>query len=87
MLLGQVLGLFFGRRESDQTLAPERQAYDRVWNREIHRLGEHEVVRRIAAVNEYRSGRTGPSGFEGWNMRLEREVAQLTYKITDRDDR
>jgi hypothetical protein len=85
MLLGQVLG-FFRRKDRDQTLAPERQAYDHVWNREIHRLGEPEVVRRIAAVNDYRSGRTGPSGFEVWNMRLEREVVQLAYKIADRDD-
>jgi hypothetical protein len=44
-------------------------------------------VRRIAAVNDYRSGRTGPSGFEGWNLRIEREIMQIAYEIADRDDR
>ena len=87
MLLGNVMGLFFRRKDKDQAAAPERQAYDRVWNREVGRLGQDEVLRRIAAVNDYRSGRTGPSGFEGWNLRIEREIVHLTYEITDRNDR
>lgn len=87
MLLGNVMGLFFRRKVEERTASPERQAYDQVWNREVGRLGQGEVVRRIAAVNDYRSGRTGPSGFEGWNLRMEREVMQLAYEIADRDDR
>lgn len=87
MLLANVMGLFFRRRAEERTASPERQAYDQVWNREVGRLGQGEVVRRLAAVNDYRSGRTGPSGFEGWNQRIEREVMQLAYEIADRDDR
>jgi len=87
MLLGSVMGLFFRWKNKDQAATPERQAYDRVWNREIGRLGQDEVLRRIAAVNDYRGGRTGPSGFEGWNLRLEREIMQLAYEIADRNDR
>lgn len=87
MLLGTVIGLFFRRKAEERASAPERQAYDQVWNREVGRLGQNEVVRRLAAVNDYRSGRTGPSGFEGWNLRIEREIMQLTYEIADRDDR
>ena len=87
MLLGDVMGLFFHWKDKDQAAAPDRQAYDQVWNREIGRLGQDEVLRRIAAVNDYRSGRTGPSGFEGWNMRIEREITMLAYRIADRDDR
>jgi hypothetical protein len=88
-MLGNVLGLFFRSKDSDRASAPppDRQACDQVWNREIDRLGRDEVVRRIAAVNDYRSGRTGPSGFEGWNLRIEREITQLSYKIADRADR
>ena len=81
------MGLFFHRKDKDQAAAPERLAYDQVWNREIGRLGQDEVLRRIAAVNDYRSGRTGPSGFEGWNLRIEREITMLAYAIADRDDR
>ena len=81
------MGLFFRGKDKDQAAAPERRAYDQVWNREIGRLGQNEVLRRIAAVNDYRSGRTGPSGFEGWNMRIEREITMLAYQIADRDDR
>ena len=87
MLLGDVLGLFFHRKERDQADTPDRRAYDQVWDREIGRLGQDEVVRRIAAVNDYRSGRTGPSGFESWNTRIEREITMLAYQIADRDDR
>jgi len=87
MLLGNVLGLFFHRKDEDQAVAPDRLAYDQVWDREIGRLGQVEVVRRIAAVNDYRSGRTGPSGYEGWNMRIEREISMLAYEIADRKDR
>ena len=81
------MGLFFHWKDKDQAVAPDRVAYDQVWNREIGRLGQDEVLRRIAAVNDYRSGRTGPSGFEGWNMRIEREITMLAYQIADRDDR
>lgn len=86
MLLANVLGLFLRRKDSDQAATPDRQAYDQVWNREIGRLGQGEVVRRIAAVNDYRSGRTGPSGFEGWTLRIEREITQLAYRIADRSE-
>ena len=81
------MGMFFHCKDKDQAATPERLAYDQVWNREIGRLGQDEVLRRIAAVNDYRSGRTGPSGFEGWNMKIEREITMLTYAISDRDDR
>ena len=81
------MGLFFQSRDRDQAAPPDRLAYDRVWNREIGRLGQDEVVRRIAAVNDYRSGRTGPSGFEVWNTRIEGEIMRLAYEITDRDER
>ena len=88
MLLADVMGLFFQRKDKDQAAAPpDRVASEQVWNREIGRLGQGEVVRRIAAVNDYRSGRTGPSGFEGWNLRLESEITRLAYEIADRDDR
>ena len=81
------MGLFFHRKDKDRADTPDRVAHDQVWDREIDRLGQDEVVRRIAAVNDYRSGRTGPSGFEGWNTRIEREITLLTYQIADRDDR
>ena len=87
MLLGSVMGLFFHRKDKGEAAAPDRVAYDQVWNREIGRLGQGEVVRRIAAVNDYRSGRTGPSGYEGWNQRIEREITTLAYEIANRDDR
>jgi hypothetical protein len=87
MLLGDLMGLFFHRKDNKQGDAPDRLAYDQVWNREIGRLGQGEVVRRIAAVNDYRSGRTGPSGYESWNKRIEREITMLAYQIADRDDR
>jgi len=87
MLLGDVLGLFFHRKDKDQADTPDRLAYDQVWDREIGRLGHDEVVRRIAAVHDYRSGRTGPSGFERWNTQIEREITLLAYQIADRDDR
>jgi hypothetical protein len=41
----------------------------------------------MAAVNDYRSGRTGPSGFESWNTRIENEIMRLAYEIADRDNR
>ena len=87
MLFGDVMGLFFQSKDRDQAAPPDRLAYDRLWNREIGRLGQDEVVRRIAAVNDYRSGRTGPSGFEGWNTRIESEIMRLAYEISDRDER
>jgi hypothetical protein len=86
-MLGDVIGLFFHRKNKDLVAAPDRLAYDQVWDREIGRLGQDEVVRRIAAVNDYRSGRTGPSGFEGWNTRIESEIMRLAYEIADRDNR
>ena len=81
------MGLFFHRKNKDLVAAPDRLAYDQVWDREIGRLGHDEVVRRIAAVHDYRSGRTGPSGFEGWNTRIESEIMRLAYEIADRDNR
>jgi uncharacterized protein (DUF2236 family) len=87
MLLGDVMGLFFHRKDKDQAVPPDRRAYDQVWDREIDRLGQDEVVRRMAAVNDYRSGRTGPSGFESWNTRIENEIMRLAYEIADRDNR
>jgi hypothetical protein len=87
MLLGDVMGLFFHWKNKDQAVAPDRRAYDQVWDREIDRLGRDEVVRRMAAVNDYRSGRTGPSGFESWNTRIENEIMRLAYEIADRDNR
>jgi len=50
------------------------------------RLGRDEIVRRMAALNDFRSGRTGPSGYETWNQQIEREILRLTYEITDRED-
>src|SRR5262245_47034989 len=87
MLLQSVMRAFLGRRDPALAASPDRQAYDEVWNREVGRLGQDEVVRRLAAINDYRSGRTGPSGFEGWNLRIERDILQLAYEIADRNDR
>ncbi len=53
----------------------------------MSRLGRDEVVRRMAALNDYRSGRTGPSGFEHWSQQIEREILRLTYEIADREER
>ena len=78
--------LFAGWRKKD-TVTPDRQAHDYVWDREMARLGREELVRRMAALNDYRSGRTGPSGFESWNQHLEREIRRLTYELTDRAER
>ena len=61
--------------------APERRAREEVWNREIDRLGRAEVLQRLAALSDYRSGRTGPSGFENWNREIEREITQLANQI------
>jgi hypothetical protein len=83
------MGLFRRRKgggQSGDSGGPERRAYDIVWNREMAKLGTDEVVRRLAAVNDYRSGRTGPSGFESWNQRIEREIMKLTYEISERDE-
>jgi hypothetical protein len=32
------------------------------------------------------AARTGPSGFEGRNMRIGREITTLAYEIANRDD-
>ena len=81
----------FGQKHSENTRltdgTPVSRAYDEVWNREMARLGQNEVVRRIAALNDYKSGRTGPSGYESWNQKLEREIMRLAYEITLREDR
>ena len=81
----------FGRKHSETTRlsdsTPVARAYDEVWNREMARLGQNEVVRRIAALNDYHSGRTGPSGFESWSQKIEREIMRLAYEITLREDR
>ena len=81
------MGLFGGWRFKKSTVPADRQAHDHVWDREMSRLGREEVVRRMAALNDYRSGRTGPSGYELWNQQIEREILRLTYEIADRDDR
>ena len=75
------MGLLFGRKNKDTMHDPDRstpdqQAYDLVWDRETARLGRAEVVRRLAALSDYRSGRTGPSGFERWTQEIEREIAR-----------
>ena len=80
----KLLADWIGKRNS---VPPDRQAHDFVWDREIARLGRDEIVRRMAAVNDFRSGRTGPSGFETWNQHIEREILRLTYEIADREDR
>ena len=69
-----------------QGVDPEQQARDRVWNREVARLGQHEVVRRLAALSEYRSGRTGPSGFEEWYRQLDRDIMTLAYDLSHVED-
>ena len=81
------MGLLAGWREKKRALTPDQEAYDLVWDREMSRLGREELVRRMAALNDYRSGRTGPSGYELWSQQLEREILRLTYQIADRDDR
>ena len=90
-MLGNVIGLLLGRRAQGNphstAQSPDRQAYELIWDRETARLGRDEIVRRIAAVNDYRSGRTGPSGFEGWTQKIEREITRLAYEIACRDDR
>ena len=81
------MGLLAGWRDKGNGVPPDRQAHDVVWDREMSRLGRDEVVRRMAALNDYRSGRTGPSGYEQWSQQIEREILRLTYEITDREDR
>ena len=81
------MGLLADWKSRKNDVPPDRQAYDFVWDREMSRLGRDEVVRRMAALNDYRSGRTGPSGFEQWSQQIEREILRLTYEIADREDR
>ena len=80
------MGLLAGWNDKKNALPPDRQAYDFVWDREMSRLGRDEVVRRMAALNDYRSGRTGPSGYEHWSQQIEREILRLTYEIADREE-
>lgn len=87
MLLERVMRLFSVTNDSDNAPPPERQAHELVWNREIELLGRDEVVRRIAAVSDYRNGRTGPSGFEGWSLQIEQAITQLTHRIANQDER
>ena len=80
------MGLLFGRKNRDAThdsgtVTPDQQAYDLVWDRETARLGRAEVVRRLAALSDYRGGRTGPSGFERWSQEIEREIRALAHEI------
>ena len=83
------MGLLFRRKErtpskvddSTDTNAPERQAREQVWNREVERLGRAEVLRRLAALSDYRGGRTGPSGFESWNRQIESEIQELAKEL------
>ena len=82
------MGLLFGRKDRDAThgpgtTTPDQQAYDQVWDRETARLGRAEVVRRLAALSDYRSGRTGPSGFERWSQEIERQISALALEIAD----
>jgi len=79
----KLLADWLGRRNA---VPPDQQAHDLVWDREMARLGRDEIVRRMAALNDFRSGRTGPSGYETWNQQIEREILRLTYEITDRED-
>jgi hypothetical protein len=64
---------------------PERQAREEVWNREVARLGRDEVLRRLAALSDYRGGRSGPSGFETWNLQIEQEIEVLTRELAKYD--
>jgi hypothetical protein len=66
--------------ESDSS-EPERQAREEVWNREVARLGRDEVLRRLASLSDYRGGRSGPSGFESWNLQIEHEILVLTREL------
>ena len=91
-MLWSVIARLFGREgeESAQFAVantPDRRAYDLVWDRETARLGPDEVGRRMAALKDFRSGRTGPSGFENWNQRIEGEIMRLAYEISSREDR
>ena len=63
------------------TSEPERQAREEVWNREVARLGRDEVLRRLAALSDYRGGRSGPSGFEAWNLQIEHDIRMLTREL------
>ena len=82
------MGLFSGwkaRRQAELDVPPERQAYDYVWDRELARLGRSEIVRRMAAVSDFRSGSAGRSGYENWVWQIEQEILRLTYEIADRE--
>lgn len=83
------MGLLFGHRNGDAahdpgTVTPDQQAHDVVWDREMARLGRIEVVRRLAALSDYRSGRTGPSGFERWSQEIDRQISALASEIAGR---
>jgi hypothetical protein len=83
-----LLGIFSGwkaRRQTESAVPPERQAYDYVWDREVARLGRTEIVRRMAAVSDFRNGRSGRSGYENWIRQIEQEILKLTYEIAERE--
>ena len=61
----------------------------------VHGLGKRALTPRFSSTSpravvrpemSTTTGRTGPSGFEGWNMRIEREITTLAYEIANRDD-
>lgn len=84
------MGLFSGwkaRKHAELAVPPERQAYDHVWDRELARLGRTEIVRRMAAVSDFRNGRAGRSGYESWVWQIEQEILRLTYEIAERERR
>lgn len=81
------MGLFSGRNERTESIlatAPDQRAHHEVWTREFERLGRDEIVRRLAAISDFRSGRTGPSGFETWNRRIELEIINLAADLARR---
>lgn len=82
-----LFSLWKARRQTEPAVPPARQAYDHVWDRELARLGRTEIVRRMAAVSDFRSGRAGRSGYENWIWQIEQEILRLTYEIADRERR
>lgn len=71
------------REEFRQATTPYNQAQNEIWNREIARLGKEEFDRRVSAVANAQLGRTGPSGFEGWDRQLHDEIERRAHQIAD----